>query len=363
MKKYFNSLSFFRILAFLSVFLLHLSSYNTTSIELNAAWAVSFFFMVSAFLYGYKFYDKKIKLSDTKSFIVNKIKKIYPLYFIMIILFLPWEGFLHLGGDAVTFFTKLFLQLTMTQCFAVNLDYTYSFNAPAWFISTFMFFMLLTIPFCILLKKIVKNRKRGIIAILIITILDILYINLVFKLNLSRTTFLYVFPTCRVFEFLIAMITGMLFRQTYKEKEATKKRKIVFTILEVATMALLILSIKYLPGWFPRYSNSFIWLIPNIIILLLFSCETGYLSKLLSIKPIVYLGNLTFPAYILHQFIFINYYTIPAINDGMTDRGKLISLLFILFVCFFLASVVNKINFNPTFEFIGNIFRRKKKKR
>ena len=50
MKKYFNSLSFFRILAFLSVFLLHLSSYNTTSIELNAAWAVSFFFMVSALI-------------------------------------------------------------------------------------------------------------------------------------------------------------------------------------------------------------------------------------------------------------------------------------------------------------------------
>lgn len=43
MNKKFNSLQFFRLLAFLNVFLLHVSFYRITNIPIDAAWAVNFF--------------------------------------------------------------------------------------------------------------------------------------------------------------------------------------------------------------------------------------------------------------------------------------------------------------------------------
>lgn len=363
MKKYFNSLSFFRILAFLSVFLLHVSCYRVTKIPSDAAWAVDFFFLISGFLYGYKFFDKKMSFKDIKEFMLGKIKKLYPIYLLMIILFLPWGGLTHLKTCFTEFIVKFILCITMTQSFAVNLNYSYAFNSPTWFISTFMFLMLLTIPLCIAYKKIIKNRLSGIILIFILFILNILYVNIIRSINVPLTTFLYVFPTCRLFEFSIAIIFGFVIKMSDKDIEKCKSKKILFTILEFLTIVMLILSIKFLPGLFPKYYNALIWVIPNLLIFATFSCECGYLSKLLGNKFFVYLGNLTFPAYIVHQYVFINYYTIPGINDYMGTKNKILSLFYILFVCFLLASIIDKIDFCSYLKQLKELFKINKNKK
>ena len=71
-KKYFNAIQFIRLFAFLNVFLLHAKSYRVTGYPENAAWAVSFFFMISGFLNGYKYYNLDISTKDTLKFTIKK---------------------------------------------------------------------------------------------------------------------------------------------------------------------------------------------------------------------------------------------------------------------------------------------------
>lgn len=125
--------------------------------------------MISAFLYGYKFYDKDIKMKDTKKFVIDKIKKFYPIYIIMIFLFFPWEGFFYFKKFCPELIFKLLLNLTMTQGWYLNnLNYNYAFNSPTWFLSTFMFLMLITIPLCIVLKKLLIIERKFFYDIVII---------------------------------------------------------------------------------------------------------------------------------------------------------------------------------------------------
>lgn len=361
MKKYFNSLSFFRILAFLSVFMLHVSCYRVTTIPSDAAWAVDFFFLISGFLYGYKFFDEEISYKDVKKFMLGKIKKLYPIYLLMIFLFLPWGGLTHLKTCLTEFLVKFLLCISMTQSFAINLNYSYAFNSPTWFISTFMFLMLVTIPLCIIYKKIIKNRISGMIAIVILFLLNIIYVNIIRSINVPLTTFLYVFPTCRIFEFSIAIIFGFIMKMSDNDIKKIRDKKWMFTFLEFLTILMLLFSLKRLPSLFPKYYNTLIWVIPNLLIFAVFSCDGGYLSKFLGNKIFVYLGNLTFSAYIVHQYVFLNYYTIPGINDFMGTKNKIISFSYILFICFLLASIIDKIDFNNYLKDLKKLVKTKNK--
>lgn len=364
MKQKINSLQFFRLIAFLNVFLLHVRFYRITNFPIDAAWSVSFFFMISAFLYGYKFYDKDVQIKDTKKFVIDKIKKFYPIYAIMIFLFFPWDGFFYLKTFFPKFLFKLILCLTMTQSWYPNdLDYSYGFNSPTWFLSTFMFLMIFTIPLCIYFKNKTKNNITNILFIILLFLMNILYVKHIYFLKLPKTEFLYVFPLSRIFEFSIGILLGFIVKSLNKNDFVKIKYKCIFTFFELLTIIILFFSIKYLPSIFTKYYHSVIWTIPNILILLFFSLEKGYLSKFLGNKIFVYLGNLTFNAYIVHKIVYLNVFTIPGINDNMGNINRIIALLYILFTCFLFAELINRIDFKIYFDLIFKIFNRKKKKK
>ena len=160
MKKYFNSFEGLRLFAFLNVFLLHIGSYRITSFKNNAAWAVSFFFMVSGFLYGYKLYsEKNLSINETSDFSIKKILKIYPLYLVTLIAMFPFSGIFNFGlNENLFMWIKTFIyNITLMQSWAFNPKISYAFNGVSWFLSDFIFFIIMTIPIMILLKKLIKN--------------------------------------------------------------------------------------------------------------------------------------------------------------------------------------------------------------
>lgn len=365
MKRYFGAFSAFRFIAFLTVFARHVACYDITdSLGMGAGWAVSFFFMNSAFLYGYKLSGRKMAYSDTLGIIRKKIRKIYPLYLLMILLWLPYCGLLSLGVNLKQTLIKLILCATMTQSLAVNLDYTYSFNPASWFVSTLMILMLLVVPLNNFINKHLSTTKKGILWCFIFFILDILYVDIVNWLNLPKTTFLYVFPTSRIFEFAIGMTLGHMVR-TIDQK--SKRNVTKATVVEMALLILVALGVGYLTKIFPKYENAVVWVIPNSLIMLVFAKEGGAISKLLKKKIFDNLGKLSFPAYLIHQYVYLTFYLVSGVVSGESDvespKQKALRFCYLLFMCLALAWVANKIDFSAFFSKIDAKRERKRYER
>ena len=354
MKKYFNSFSGLRLFAFLNVFLLHIGSYRITSFKNNAAWAVSFFFMISGFLYGYKLYSKNIKLNETSDFSLKKITKIYPLYLITLIIMLPFSGIFNINsvGQDLFLWIKIFLyNITLTQSFAFDTKISYAFNGVSWFLSDFIFFMIVTIPIMIILKKLIKNKKDAIFYLIITIIMSFIYVEFIYYLKEDVVIWIYVFPLSRIFEYIAGLLLGIYFN--IRGIKEDNKYKFIYTLVELIMIILLILSLYLFPK-IKMYNLTSIWIIPNILIIGLFACEKGYISKFLGNKFFVHFGNLTFDAYLLHQVVNMYFYIVPGINT-ISKITKLKSSIFILIMTFLIAEYTSKHNlFDRVSEKINN---------
>lgn len=347
MKRKFNSLEGLRLFAFFNVFLLHIGSYRITNFQNCAAWAVSFFFMISGFLYGFKLFPKKnIKCSDTTRFTIKKILKIYPLYITTLLLMIPFSGIITNNSINQGFwdFLKSFIyNITLIQSFASNVNISYAFNGVSWFLSSYIFLMLITIPLLLLLKKFIKNKKQAIFFLMVITLCGFIYVDFLTYLKADVIMWVYVFPISRLFEYVAGILLGIIFSYSYKEIRLNIKKKIIYTIIELVTISLLIVSFYFLINAKP-YDLTVIWIIPNLILLYLFSLERGYVSKFLGNKIFVYLAGLTFEAYLIHQVVNMYFYIVPGMNGNLPVLSKLKCSIFIIVMTFLLAELIRKNN-------------------
>ena len=88
----FKGLEGMRLFAFINIFLLHTSGFKVINYYQSASWAVSFFFILGGFLYGFKYSNQKIIMSSTLQFTWRKIKKFWPLHFFTTILMFGYSG-------------------------------------------------------------------------------------------------------------------------------------------------------------------------------------------------------------------------------------------------------------------------------
>src|SRR4051812_40123188 len=150
MKRY-VVIDIFRGLFATLVVLFHMSGYSNTPILnnkfiSNSDLFVDFFFVLSGFVIAHS-YSFITSYKDLKNFFLSRFYRLYPLHFIILILFLILEVVKHLlaskihfnesmmeGNNVTTFFTSLFL-LNSVKILNVS---DLSWNAPSWSISAEM---------------------------------------------------------------------------------------------------------------------------------------------------------------------------------------------------------------------------------
>lgn len=342
-KRYFNSIQFIRIFAFLNVFLLHAGAYRVTSFQENAAWAVSFFIMISGFLYGYQYYrDSNLKISSTIRFFVSKLFKVYPLYFLMTLLMFPFSEVFRVGREPVLsyVFKKIFYNLFLIQSFHFDRKINYAFTGVGWFLSTFMFLMLLTIPLICLLKKFVHKKAHILFILLLCFLSSMIYTEGIQMIHAEASYFAYIFPFARLFEYVSGILLGFY---CSAEKIIVPKlsKKIVFTFLELGIFVVLIFLFTFSER-FPYFNSAVLWILPNLVLIYIFSKEYGFLSKIFALPFFTRLGSLTFDAYLIHEVLLMYVYIVPSINVGIRRCEKLGILLFCLFMSFLFAEYHQK---------------------
>ena len=341
-KKVIYPLYTFRFILFIFIFVHHCYGNVQIPILRQPALAVSGFFILSGFLNSY-IYLNKVKLKDTISFTIKRIKKMWLLHIVILIITIGVSGVFNIttSKEMIIFIKKLICNALLLQSWVNDKSYYFSFNGATWFLSTYLFLSLITVPILCLLKKANNKKHRNLLLILISLILFIISLLIVYLLKKENYEsgfyeyWIYIFPPARIIEYTIGMIFGIIYKNN---KVSFKYDKMVFSIIELLSIAFLIwiinshISHKYI--FLDDRLNT--WIIPVIITLLVFSYQKGIFSKLFSAKITVYLGKISMYMFIIHQ---------PLIYYMTRSNGNVIHYrylaLYMLLLTILIAYIIN----------------------
>lgn len=344
-----EQLQFLRFLAFLFIFLWHADDWSLPFLprENGAANGVAFFFMLSGAVTGYSALQNEIKCTPREigSYLSGKVKKIYPLYITTTLITVSYSG---IAKYIVTQnYSKLTVPVTHL-CKSILLlqswfpKYYFTFNGVGWFLSTILFLYLFKFPLIFIAGKIRKSKYNlylfGIFMILILgAIIGYNYLTQ----NTNMEYWQYIFPPARLGEYIIGIcipnIIYLLENKNYKY--FSKEFKVILcSLLEIGSIMLWICNM-YLPmeDWEYRIVH---WIIPNIVLIAIFIHGKGIISNLFRKKVLVYLGDISFECFLIHQIV-IYFYNLSIDVDATEIVGRLFSIIFCLILTIMIANLAH----------------------
>jgi peptidoglycan/LPS O-acetylase OafA/YrhL len=248
---------------------------------------VDFFFVLSGFVFSYiylqKILERKITLSE---FSILRLSRLYPLHLVtllvVIIIFvvrsLTFNDFFNIPYNNVYYFL-----LNILFVHGIGFEHGFSFNAPSWSVSTEIVAYLLF--FLILFKF---NKKYFVCFVCLIFI----------GLSIHDTKLQYPIFNENIARVLIGFFMGCV---TYKFNifiNNTKNKGIWMTFLVFVLSLVTFLGIMFGSKVFGDWPIVYVVLIYPLIVII--SLNISILNKIMSIKPLVYLGEISYSVYLWH---------------------------------------------------------------
>lgn len=307
MKAKLSSLDSMRALACIGIFTFH--SY----LSMLGSWAVSAFIMLSGFVLSYNGVDRLDKLpaslKDCAVYALKKIGKLYPLYFITLLVVVLRLFILapeamdrsQLRDLAETFvLCSLLLQSWIPKSYL-----TFALNGVGWYLSTTL---LLYFAFPFIIRGISKIKSPKKLAWLLLG-LYVLMLALVAVFGLGSWA-VYIFPPYRLLDFTIGCVLGYMFTL----RIAWDTGKIKASIIELLGFVLAyvgtwIFTYNYLPGGF---SANAVFVIPNAMLLYSFALNKGVISHILDCKPLKLISDYSAEIFLIHPVVIL--YVTPLVS-------------------------------------------------
>ena len=345
------SLQALRAVAFLGIFLFH------CSLGYLGAWGAGVFFVLSGFVLTYKSIMggeknnkySSISLGECISFSVHKIAKLYPLHIIMLLvsIVLDYSSSIIAGsikwGDLGL---QVLFDSTLTQSLIPVRSIYLSLNSVSWFLST-SFIIYLFYPLIIkLIKRSMTTTNYAIISILIVYVIQIIIAmitrNISFEYCDLQHYITYICPFFRIGDFIIGCLLAIVYLKR-KKSENENSKTLRFTALELGVVLLVIIgnhiyskNIDFLGGtsW---YKYSLLFTVSCTGCVWLFSLKTGLLTKGMTNKPMIYIGNLSGYAFLIHQVVIRITHGVLYVFFG--TENSIILAIISLFITLCLAQV------------------------
>ena len=256
---------------------------------------VEFFFALSGFVLVLT-YDARAHELFTRAgfgrFLAARLSRIYPVHLAMLLVLLAWEVGLRATGwppnatrGGFTFVTNLLLIQ------AWNIHDNFSWNWPAWFVST-EFLLYLLFPLLLLLRRawwlLIPAGASG-LALLSATSghgLDITYHN-------------------GIFRGASAFAVGAGFATLFAQARANKVKPLpeaAHTIAQLFTLAALLVAFYF--GGAPKTANDTFAVLPILAFVFLLAFDRGLIARALWAKPLQIVGEWSFGIYMVH-FTFL----------------------------------------------------------
>ncbi|HFT8008543.1 TPA: acyltransferase family protein [Burkholderia cenocepacia] len=301
-----NALTSLRFFAASMIVLLHMNGTFWPAIGMQGfTTGVSFFFVLSGFILCLV-YGELRSVAEIRRFYSARIARIWPMHLLSIALLL-------IVTDAALPSWKIAAaNIFLLQSWVPHPDWYFSLNGVAWSISTeFAFYAL----YPLLMWRLRWNWPVKLACAAFGIVACSLIYPIIRPANsdeamLVLAGLLYISPVARVLEFLVGMLTATLYsRVAYHIKGATS----IWTLAEIAVCALVASGVQY--AW-PTYQNlspqhpqlaewilqsGQFWALSALVFT--FAVGRGALSRLLSSRPFVFLGEISFAIYMIHQVI------------------------------------------------------------
>lgn len=343
-----------RFLFAFAVFIHHTDIFNALALPgwepfqrvLNEGFfGVDFFFILSGFVICYA-YKKSLETGKVRgdSFIVYRLARLFPVHFItFLIAFTIHNGTLGLQAFANLLMLHSWIPASPTS-------FAFTFNAVSWSISTELFFYLT------FLLLVTLSRKNLSILFAFLCAFNLLLVTVANRGMLLDTGWvLYISPFIRVLDF----IAGILICQ-YTEKKRTEQSYIEqnkidlnkYTLMEITSLLLLILFTAFgllnNVNW--NLKNGMFYLIPGSFIVFAFAFGRGVVSRLLSKRVFVWLGEISFSFYMIHQLVYMYFvqhfgYLITRIRHIalITGISFIVSLILAAVLYYFVEKPLNNL--------------------
>ncbi|MBR0414974.1 MAG: acyltransferase [Clostridia bacterium] len=274
----------------------------------GAGEVMPFFFVLSGFVLTLAYNERaeKLTLRSEAAFLSKRIRKIYPLYFLVLLVCFAYYAALSLTGrqeQSVFVYLKYFIiDTVMLQSWIPIKDYYFSLNGVAWFLSSLVFSYALFLPFkCLTLK--IRNKAGKAPAILLCAVLLITGVYLIVAKNVLQLEqyYTYVFPIFRAFEFFAGMVLAEIFLVRQQIKCSKKTSTILETLILLAFAAEYIIIKFALPAFGDSGYIEAVRLCLMCLLIYVFSFENGYISKAISNKFFLGFASISFEVYLIHQ--------------------------------------------------------------
>lgn len=316
-RKKINSLQALRALAFINVLACHCNKPL-----LSGAAGVSIFLVLSGFLMYRSYCDKPTldySLKGSFSFSLKKIKRLFPLHIIMTIpsLLLSFiEIIRYFNFNSLLFWIfKVVMNITLLKSWIPIRDIYCSLNVVSWYLTVAMFTYFVFPKLLKCLKKI-SVRKAIILAISIYICqcligLILKYLNFDYDITYY---IVYVFPITRLGDFIIGCCLGHILLNTNisPSKKAATGFEIIAFLLWAFVETIYLNDIGIGASCYFKYTQLFTPISTFLVCIL--SINRGYISRFISNKYLVFVGDISSYAFLIHIEImilvgkFLNYF-------------------------------------------------------
>ncbi|MCW3085463.1 MAG: acyltransferase 3 [Bacteroidetes bacterium] len=294
-----RQLTFTRFVAALMILIFHYGQhafpFNSGLLQHFAkegAFAVSYFFCLSGYILAHVYYKTDRSKIDKKEFYLKRFARIYPLYFFGFFMALISGFFLY---HSIPKGNSIILQMLGLHAWVPGI--CLEINFPAWSLSVELFFYLY-FPFLLRFFEQVSTKKILFFTITIWVISAIIHILMKSADHgdsRSWGEFMLYNPLFHMNTFIVGMAGA-----TIVNRHKINWNNSVSTIVFLGSCTLLFLIIATDNPILPWIHNGLLAPLFVLIIISLQFTKKG-ISSVFSLKPLVFLGNISYAIYILQH--------------------------------------------------------------
>lgn len=342
-----DQLQFLRFLAFLFIFTFHTDQWLIVPMQ-TSHWgnaSVSFFIILSGLVTGWSGYGKDVRLTlrDQGQYMLHRIRGFYPLHFLTTMLAVMFSTLP--GAVAVMDQEKLRTSLAYLVKNLLLIQSWFpgdklSYNIPAWFLSTLLFLNLLNLPMIFCLNKVRNSRWKYLLLLTAsLGLTGVTVVCCYVTQNVNIDYWHYRFPPIRIGEYLCGMMWGFALRDIRPRLKEKPSVIWIFTALELFALVFWVKSLPHAGNYWRNHIIS--WLKPNFLLLVVFGCGMGYVSRLFRKRSLVALGDMAFACFLLH-FPVARFFTMYTYHCDDSAAGKLFASAFCFLMTLLLARMLQR---------------------
>lgn len=300
--KRFSAFQGLRTIAFALIFFSHSCGFLNMASGGIGAVGVEIFIVLSGFLVEYHFKDSGLPVvRQSAAYAKKKLVKFYWLHILTMILalariILGWavDGFSLQNAKELGL--KIASNLLLVQSWIPDRNFYFSLNAVAWYLSTSML-MYFCAP---LLHRWINKLSAAKMKCFLILAIYLIQLVVAYQMRASEYlhAVIYIHPMVRIFDFAVGMLLGSVYKQ--KTKPMPKQWGSILEIAAILYLAAVVNLFAKVPEAFcyVALSAPMAW-----VLIYVFAFEQGVISGVLSIKPMISLGNISLELFMIHLLV------------------------------------------------------------